>query len=439
MADQKTSVAIIGSEGGLGRLLCESLRERYVEGLEPIVFGTKLQRQSTEDQFQIKADIYVDCTGDERLGVEAGAEYRVGRESKEEFGEIDALDVADLKSLGSSLLFEANEQSKATHFTVPDWARKFTDQLLTARKHDTFNYGYWWLEWGGQLNTIKDNSVIKHELLSILLGVWDHIKNSGEHDAEKWALSWLGFVPGKRESRRFKGLHTFTQNDAVNATFFFDTIAYGGWFLDTHPVDGIDAVDTNPCSQPKPPYLYGVPLRICISQNIQIIMFAGRNVSASHLGFSTLRVMATCAVVGQAVGTAAAICSAKEILPKDVLNEKTILTKLQNSLIEDGCLLPEIRYSGDDIAREATITCSSFIDGGNSENIISGMDRSAHGKDGLHPRNNCHGTHRWMSDPAEGLPAWIELSWNEKVQINCLKLILDTRRNYESQIFRLGA
>ena len=156
-------------------------------------------------------------------------------------------------------------------------------------------------------DTIKDNETIKHELLAIMLGVWDHVKNGGDHGAENWALDWFGFLPGKRESRRFFGQYRLKQADLEKATRFPDAIAFGGWSLDTHPPGGIDALGEPPCYQPLTDHVYGIPLRACVSENVENLMFAGRNISASHIAFSSTRVMATCAVVGQGVGTAAGL------------------------------------------------------------------------------------------------------------------------------------
>jgi hypothetical protein len=44
------------------------------------------ERQSTEDRFAIEAAVFIDATGDGRLGVEAGAPFMEGRESREQFG-----------------------------------------------------------------------------------------------------------------------------------------------------------------------------------------------------------------------------------------------------------------------------------------------------------------------------------------------------------------
>ncbi|MDF2657972.1 MAG: fumarate reductase/succinate dehydrogenase flavoprotein, partial [Paenibacillus sp.] len=256
-------------------------------------------RESTEESFTIHADIFVDCTGDGRLGFEAGADFTTGREAVEEYNESGASLNRDAYRLGSSLLFTSKDMGRPMPFTAPEWARKFTEEDLKFRSHDSWEFGYWWVEFGGTLDTIKDNEQIRDELLAIMLGVWDHIKNSGNHpDSANWALDWFGFLPGKRESRRFIGLHVLTQNDIQQAIDFDDVIAYGGWSMDTHPPQGIDAKDEKPCNQPFTPYLYGIPLRSMISRNVSNLMFAGRNLSATHIAFSSTRVMATCAVMG---------------------------------------------------------------------------------------------------------------------------------------------
>ena len=255
------------------------------------------ERQSTEDRFSIEAAVFVDATGDGRLGVEAGAPFMEGRESREQFGESLAQPVADKQRLGSSLMFQARKHDRPMPFQAPAWARKFTEDDLRLRPHGSataghgdlgLEYGYWWVEWGGQLDTIADNEQIRDELLAIVMGVWDHVKNGGDHGAENWALEWFGFLPGKRESRRFLGQHVLTEADVLRSTTFDDAIAYGGWFIDVHPPMGVDAADEPPCTQHRVPHLYDIPLRACVSRDIENLMFAGRNMSATHIAFASI-------------------------------------------------------------------------------------------------------------------------------------------------------
>ena len=373
-------------------------------------------RESTEDRFIIKAAVYIDCTGDGRMAVEAGAGFRAGRESKSEYNEPFANDEADDKSLGMSLLFEAEDMGHSVPFIPPPWIRKFTEEDLRNRYHYPYNYGFWWVEWGGCLDTVKDTSKIRHELLRIMLGVWDHIKNGGKHGADNYALSWFGFLPAKRESRRFKGIYTLTGNDVMDAPHFDDAIAYGGWSMDTHPPEGIDALDENPCHQPAPPYLYPIPLRSCISADIDNLMFAGRHISATHQAFASTRVMATCGVVGQGVGTAAAIAAKTEIMPSALPENKEIMKEIQDMLVVDDCFLPGFNKEKDEITSTAEVRTSSQTENGQAVNVLSPFTRSVHGNGGVHSRYKYPvSTNRWIS---KELPAWIELTWDKDVALN---------------------
>jgi hypothetical protein len=382
-------------------------------------------RESTEDRFVIYADIFADCTGDGRLGYEAGAWFTTGRESAEEYGESGAQRNRDAYRLGSSLLFIARDMGRPMPFTPPPWARKFTEDDLKFRDHSSWSYGYWWVEYGGMLDTIKDNEHIRDELLAIMLGVWDHIKNSGHHpESADWALDWFGFLPGKRESRRFIGQHVLTQHDIEQAVDFPDVIAYGGWPMDTHPPQGIDAKDEEPCRQPFTPYLYGIPLRSLISKNIANLMFAGRNMSATHIAFSRTRVMATCAVMGEGLGTFAAIAVRRGRPLAQAWRDDALVREAQQQLIRQGAFLPGRRFEGN-LAYNARVVASSEQPQGRAAQVIDGHTRAVHGERGVRPDLTAPGTHRWMSDPGDAQP-WLELRWDDPVDLKRVSLTLDT-------------
>ena len=406
------------------------------------VTAARAVRHSTEEEFVIRAKTYIDCTGDGRLGVEAGAPYMEGREDQAQFGERLAQETADNLRLGSTILIQARKHVRPMPYRAPSWVRAFTKNELKLRlyatpgdEEPTHEYGYWWAEWGGTRDTIRDNEEIRDELLAITLGIWNHIKNGppgtppGEDPfrAANWALEWCGFVPGKRESRRFVGQHVLTEQDILNSVPFSDAIAYGGWSLDLHPPEGVDVPDEEPCIQHEVPRLYDIPLRACVSKTIHNLMFAGRNISATHVGFSSTRVMATCAVVGQGVGTAAAIGIREELLPCDLHGDGRVITLVQQQLLRDGCYLIGVRNEDDrDLARRATVTASSEQRGGEAVNVISGQTRAVFGKRGAPAERARPGIHRWMSDPAAGLPAWLELRWAEPVTIARLEITFDT-------------
>jgi hypothetical protein len=318
-------------------------------------------------------------------------------------------------------------------FVAPSWARKFTEADLKLRPHahpdiDTgLEYGYWWVEWGGCLDTIKDAEAIRDELLAIVMGIWDHIKNTGNHGAEHWALEWFGFVPGKRESRRFVGQHILHEADLLESREFDDAIAFGGWPIDIHPPEGIDAHNQPPCTQHHLPYLFDIPLRSCVARDVTNLMFAGRNISATHVAFASTRVMATCAAVGQGVGTAAAHAAKQGASPADLAGDDGAVHAIQQRLLRDGCyLIGRSSQDDSDLARRATVTASSQQEHGPASAVIDGHTRSTHGDRGVKPGRERPLTHRWMSDPAADLPAWLELAWPSPIRPSRIEITFDT-------------
>jgi hypothetical protein len=419
------------------------------------------ERPSTEDRFTIRAALFADCTGDGRLAVEAGVPFMRGREGRTDHGESLAPERADGKTLGSTILFQARKHERPMPYVAPPWVRRFAPGDFKLRPFGKagsdlgLEYGYWWIEWGGCLDTIKDNERIRDELLAITLGVWNHIKNESGLDASRWALEWIGFLPGKRESRRFVGQHVLSESDLLQSRVFGDAIAFGGWPIDTHPPEGVDAPDEPPCTQHHLPWLYNIPLRCCVTPTVRNLFFAGRNISATHLAFASTRVMATCAAIGQGVGTAAALAHAARVDASAVAEKPELLHRIQQRLLRDDAYLVGVRHDDDeDLARRAKISASSEQPGGEASLILSGQTRAVHGpaKKGRDftgnqwndvlkeietgevdasytsapPDRAFPGTHRWMSDPAKGLPAWIELRWAEGVVVEEIQLIFDT-------------
>jgi hypothetical protein len=322
------------------------------------IAGVRCVQTSTEKEFAFYANFFIDCSGDGCLAADAGADFRMGREARSEFNESLAPEKADNLVLGSSLLFEAKDVGHPVKFVPPPWAKVFaTDDELRFRGHNYLNKGHWWIEWGGRFNTITDNEMIRDELIKALFGVWDHIKNRGDHGADNYILDWIGNVPGKRESRRFLGDHILTQQEVQSAELFSDRVAYGGWPIDLHPPDGIYARDERPASGATVD-MFSIPFGSLYSRNIRNLLFAGRNASMTHVAFGATRVQATCAVMGQAVGTAAALCKKRRCTPRQ-LRQKRIM-ELQQALLKDDAYIIAMRYSDpDDLLRGARVTASS--------------------------------------------------------------------------------
>jgi hypothetical protein len=372
----------------------------------------------TEHLYRVTSKLYLDCTGDCRLALEAGARMRRGREAKSEFNESLALEEADRQTLGSSILFTARDYGRPVPFTPPKWARKVTREQLLFRNVNSWEYGYWWIEWGGQLDTIRDNERIRFELLAIVLGVWDYIKNSGDlPSSANWGMDWIGMIPGKRGSRRIEGDHLLTQQDLEGDwEQFDDVVAIGGWPMDDHPPAGFDQWQVRPARQTRVPAPYGIPLRSLYSSNIRNLMMAGRNISATHVAFTSARVMATCAAIGQAAGTAAALCAREGIPPRTLYQDKTRLARLQQTLLRDDQTLMRIRNADpNDFAREAEVLASSEVPGGDAEHVINGYTRDLPGQT----------EHLWVGQMTEQ-GAWIELRWPQPRRLGHVQLVFDS-------------
>jgi hypothetical protein len=372
---------------------------------------------ATEEIYEITAKYFIDCTGDGSMAVQSGADYMQGREGRDAFNESLAVDTPDKHTMGNSLLFFSSRFAIPMPFKPPAWAKKYSSRDFAHRGIHSWEYGYWWIEIGGLGDTIKDGQGIRHELLSIVMGIWDHIKNSGEYtESENWALTWVGMIPGKRESRRITGDHILLQQEVQSPVLFADRVAYGGWPLDDHPPQGMSKTSIAPYRSISLEQPYSIPLRSLYSKNIGNLFMAGRNLSASHVALSSTRVMATCSTLGQAVGTATAYCINENISPRQLATTEKHITRLQQILLrQDQSLLGVSNNDPDDLARKANVMASSQTGIGRAELVLDGINRDI--DDGA-----CH---QWQAEISPGSP-WIELGWNLPVTMNRIQLTFDT-------------
>ncbi len=311
--------------------------------------------------YEVHAPLFCDASGDGVVGFLAGAAFRMGAESRDEFGEGFAPSAEYGALLGHSLYFYSKDVGKPVRFTPPSYALTDITQIPRFHSFNAQDYGcrLWWIEYGGRMDTVYDTEAIKWELWKVVYGVWNYIKNSGQFpEAETLTLEWVGHIPGKRESRRFEGPYMLRQQDIVEQRHHYDAVSFGGWSIDLHPADGVFS-ERPGCNQWHARGVYQIPYRCLYSRNIANLFLAGRGISASHVAFGSSRVMATSAHTAQAVGMAAAICAREQLLPAD-LSEPRRICQLQRDLMRRGQFIPGFRLDdSDDLARKATITASS--------------------------------------------------------------------------------
>lgn len=312
-----TLLEAVKAESNISLFLNTDVREVEAEGEaeDRTIRSVIGWMMGSERLITFKSEAFIDCTGDGLVGFLAGADFRLGREARHEFNEEWAPEVPDNITLGSTLLFYTQDTGKPVRYVAPSFAKDITTTSIPIRRvirSGDSGCHYWWIEWGGELDTVDENERIRDELSSVIYGIWDYIKNSGHFDAENMTLEWVGSIPGKREYRRFVGDTILTQNDILAQREFEDRIGFGGWSIDLHPPQGMYAEESG-SKHLHADGIYHIPFSSLYSKNVRNLLFAGRNISASHVAFGTTRVMATCAIMGEAAGAGAALSVIKGV------------------------------------------------------------------------------------------------------------------------------
>ena len=368
---------------------------------------------TSQKWINISAKQFSDCSGDSILRI-SGAHFRWGREASSEFGESHAPEAADMKTMGNSLLLQLRKIDKEQHvpFISPEWAHSYKEEDLPNRNLKPSGHNFWWLEIGGMQNTIDDAEEIRDELYRVGYGVWDLIKNHPDGRGHEWELEWIGSLPGKRENVRYEGDHILNQNDVEAEGKFDDIVAYGGWSMDDHHPEAIEYKGAPTIFHPAPSP-YGIPYRSLYSRNIDNLYMAGRNISATHMALSSTRVMATCAVIGQAVGTAAAIAHKHQCNHRGVYENH--LAELQTTLMDQDAYLPWRQRVPSALMQAAKLSA----DAGDVAELISGIDRSLGDDDNA-----------WDAPCGTA----ITVSLDEAAQVSELRLTLDSNLRQQKRM-----
>ncbi len=410
-------------EKNITLLLNTSVRDIVMDGAN--IAAVKAWNTNAYKNYLIKGKLFIDCTGDGILRL-SGAKYRIGREAADEFNESYTVLTEDAYTMGNSILLQLRKTDEHHPFTAPDWAYHFTDEDFNYDKPKSkvkgikLNYkkpfpkdnNYWWIEFGGMMDTVGDANEIQYELKRIAYGVWEYMKNHPDGRCKNYDLDWIGSIPGKRESTRYIGPHIMTQNDVLSGGHFEDVIAYGGWTLDNHEPEAFHKRGLM-STEYATPDMFGIPFGCLYSVNVPNLMFAGRDISATHMAFTASRVMATCALLGQAAGTGAALAIQKNITPDEVRNNH--IAELQAMLEDDDCMLPFRWRTPHELTMAAKVSEANEI-------LRNGIDRDWDGQD--------NGV--WVAPGEES----IEYTWNKPVELSGARIIFDSHLKWRSKRMR---
>jgi hypothetical protein len=136
---------------------------------------------------------------------------------------------------------------------------------------------------------------------------------------------------GIRETRRIEGAYVLSEADILQCRTFEDSIGVNSWPVEDH-VAG-DVVFRFP-DIPNVSGYNQLPYRMLLPRNVNNLFVIGRCASMDHGAQSAARVTGACFVMGEAAGTAAALCIRQHCLPDNLS-----ITGLQSTLKANGAFL----------------------------------------------------------------------------------------------------
>lgn len=274
----------------------------------------------TGEEICFEAPLFSDCTGDGTIGYLAGADFRMGRESRAEFGENIAPEKADKMTMGASVQWYSVEVGKKEMFPSFNYGTVFTEE-----NSEKATMGEWTWETGMNKDQIFEAEKIRDYGLLVIYSNWSFLKNNytDKKKYENRSLGWVAYIAGKRESRRLLGDYILKEGDIEKNVFHEDATATASWSIDLHFPDPSNSKhfpgeEFKAATNHIKIYPYPIPYRCLYSRNINNLYMAGRNISVTHVALGTMRVMRTTAMLGEVVGLAASLCNKYQVMPREI-------------------------------------------------------------------------------------------------------------------------
>lgn len=274
----------------------------------------------TGKKTRYRATLFADCTGDGVLARLAGCETMYGREARDAFGESLAPKDAQKLVMGHSIRWYSEKTERPTTFPDLDWNLSFDDETCLNNRN-----GDWEQETGFTRDMVREIEYIRDFGLRAIYSNWSYQKN---HHSKKDAfahdtLKWVSALGGKRESYRVVGDHILTQQDVENHVAYPDATACMTWSIDFHFPEPENQATFGEAFRSFAYHRgigtpYAVPYRCLYAKDVKNLFLGGRLISASHVAFSSLRVMRTLGQLGEVAGLAAAVCKEYGCTPREV-------------------------------------------------------------------------------------------------------------------------
>ncbi len=251
----------------------------------------------------IEADFFIDATGDGELIYLSGCDYQLGRESD------------SLCQPMTTCFRMCNADVELFKKEKPALEEKYKElqkngEIRNPRENILTFYGLG--EGVIHFNTTRvvkydptDPVEISRAEVEARKQVYEMIKFLKENSKafDKSTLVSIANHIGVRESRKLKGVHILTSEEMKDCTVFEDTIALGNYDIDIHNPEGTGTY----IYRFENGTYYRIPYRSLLPKEYDNMLVAGRCLSATHEAHSAVRIMAICASLGEAAGTALAI------------------------------------------------------------------------------------------------------------------------------------
>jgi Dehydrogenases (flavoproteins) len=315
--------------------------------IKAVLIESKAGRQA------VVADLYIDATGDGDVAARAGVPFEIGRESDQAtqphtlmyfLGNVDVHKTGEMLAQTGRRGYWRTPEGKpylnATGFVDEIKAAKAAGYLPTImRDHVASIFTIPWLDnvVGVNFGRITGRLALDPKALTEaeIIGR-EQIREGLEFlrryvpGFERAEVIATGPQVGVRETRRIMGEYVINKDDIIEQRQFDDVIAQSCYMIDIHSPDS----DTTTIVKLPPGTHYDIPYRSLVPKQIDNLLLAGRCISATHEALGSFRVQAICLALGQAAGTAAALCAQKRTTPRE-LN----VADLQKRLEVDGAIL----------------------------------------------------------------------------------------------------
>lgn len=315
--DDKKALLVAGEKNVALFLNCHVTK---VEMAGQQIVSVIAQHIESGKELSFKAPVFSDCTGDGSVGYLAGADYRMGRESREEFGEETAPEKADKMTMGASVQWYSVDNGKPSSFPDFNYGIDFNEENC-----EKVTMGEWTWETGMNYDQISEFERIRDYGLLVIYSNWSYLKNQLKENSRyrNLKLGWVNYISGKRESRRLMGDYILKEDDLRKSVFHEDGTAATTWSIDLHYPDPKNTrhfpnEEFKSIAKHINIYPYPIPYRCLYSRNVDNLFMAGRNISVTHVALGTTRVMRTTGMMGEVVGMAAFLCKTYGVLPRKI-------------------------------------------------------------------------------------------------------------------------